>query len=513
MSVREIISSYDQPIILGLTPYSRTRVTISDAAVTPDWPPYIDSVRLSRYDEYTKLIENAAQDVFRSLQLSVEQKSKIAIAVAIPELLCNVWADAVWSDPPTLEFTSDEIKNRWDVVDRATNWSESLAWESVFGSAGWGTSVLYLRRDESRVAEFGTSVVIDEIDPAIYFPVLKPGSSREIDRVVLAWEEDRAAPDGTPEIWQIREFHYLDAGQYHIATQERRSSSGLSVHAFRTVKEEAPEGVDFLPFIDMHAKRWRGRYWGVSEISRIMSLLDELDNTVSNIAEILEYHGKPMLQVPASVIYGGTLTKGADKTLGIRRADEADIARYITFDGMIDSQLAHLDKTLELIMLTSEVPRTYFGLGTESAPPSGVSLKLQLQNYLKKAGRWQRNETARLNTLVPMALRLDGALGDSVAKAVVPEVRHGSPLPADDEQEVRIITAANAAGIMSKKSAVTVLKRLGYVDDVDDELDEIQSEKEDSIAALPAAFSGNFGGGGQPANSSTDPNAGEQPPA
>lgn len=511
MSTRELISSYDQPILLGLTPYTKTTITI-EGLRTPDWPPYIDSARLGLYEDFTALIENRHQDVFASLQLATSQKEKIALAIALPELLCNVWADAVWSDPPTIEYGTTVLDDRWSVIDKATDFSESAAWESVFGAAGWGTSVLYLRRDESRIDEFGTSVVIDEIDPAIYFPILKPGSSRELQAVTLAWEEDRSTREDKPEVWQVREYHFVAEGQYTIVTQERRQASGLSGDVFRTVKTEQPDGVDFLPFVDMHAKRWRGRYWGVSELSRGMGLFDQIDNTFSNIAEILEYHGKPMLQVPASVIYGGILQKGADKTIGIRRAEDANIARYITYDGQITAQLQSLDKLIESLFLTNEVPRTYFGLGTESAPPSGVSLKLQLQNYLKKAGRWQRNETNRLNRLLPMALKLDGVVSADVLKNATPEITHGSPLPADDEQQVRIVTAAESAGILSKKSAVRVMKRLGYVTDVDEELADIEDEKAASIAALPAPMQGNVGGFGG-GNSATSPNAGEQPPA
>ena len=507
MPIREIISGYDSPIILGLTPYTKTQITVGTLGST-DWPPFVDSDRLATYENYTALIENDAQAVFSSLQLAAEQATKIAIAVALPELLCNVWADSVWSDPPTIEFDRDPLTERWREIDEATNFSESLAWESVFGAAGWGTSVLYLRRDESRRDEFGTDVVIDEIDPAIFFPVLKAGSSREIESVTLAWEVDRAAPDEAPDLWQMREFHTIEDGQYVITTQERRTKSALSGEAFRLVSVERPEGVDFLPFVDMHAKRWRGRYWGVSEIARMMGLLDELDNTLSNIAEILEYHGKPMLQVPAAAIYGGTFVKGADRALGIRRSEDAGIARYITFDGMLNDQLAHLQSTLELIMLTAEVPRTYFGLGETAAAPSGVSLKLQLQNYLKKAARWQRTETSRLKRLVPMALKLDGRFDAAILNESTLKVTHGSPLPADDEQTVRIVQAAIMGGFLSKKTGVRSMKRLGYIADEDDEMAEIEDEKEASIAALPAPMRENIGG-----NSSTNPNGGDESPA
>lgn len=520
MSVREIISSYGQPIIAGLTPYTVTSVDPYAEIRDPDWPPYIDDERLRAYDSFTALIENRPADVFENLRaIDPGLVSKILIAVALPELLATVWADAVWSDPPVIEFEADALTERWQAIDDANDFTEIAAWESVFGTAGWGTSILQLRRDEERARRLGldTDVVIEELDPGIFFPKLRGGSSREIESVTLAWTEDRSDPS-TERVdhWQVRELHEVIAGQYTITYQERKSSSAADRTPFRTTGAEQPQGVDFLPFVDMHAKRWRGRYWGVSELQRNMSLFDEIDNTLSNVAEILEYHGKPMLQVPASVIYGGTLVKGADKTLGIRRAEEANIAKYITFEGMLDQQLASLDKNVELAMLTAEVPRTYFGLGEGLGnAPSGTALKLQLQNFLKKAGRYQRNETTRLRTLLPMALRLDGQAGDLTK--LVPKITHGSPLPADDEQDARIEQGLFGAGMSSLELSIRKLRRVPS-EEVDEELARIEQDKADAIGRLPAPLAENAaGGGGFPGatggNSATEPNGGDAPAA
>lgn len=522
MPVREIISAYGSPIVEGLTPYTRTSVQIVERR--SDWPPARDQARLSVYSDYMALIENRPGDIFDDLMAREDQKSKISLALGLPELLCNVWADAVWADPPEVEMPSTKLDDRWSAIDDANDFSEIGGWESMFGAAAWGTSVLRLRRDEARLDLYDSDVVVEEIDPAIYFPILKRGSSRDVQSVVLAWEEDRSDPDAeVQDIWQVREFHYVEQGQYKSVRQERKPAGAFNRADFVIVKEEAPPGVDFLPFVDLHAKRWRGRYWGVSELSRIVTIVDEIDNTLSNVAEILEYHGKPMLQVPASVIYGGTFLKGADRTMGIRRPEEANIARYITYNGQITEQLADLDRLLELALLTCEVPRTYFGLGTNAAAPSGTSLKLQLQNYLKKAARYQRAESMRLRTLIPMAIRLDSKGGVAKLRDAMPEITHGSPLPADEEQEARIEQGLFGAGMSSLELSIRKLRRVP-ADQIDEEIARISAEKAASVSALPAALRANAGFPGAPAtapgaaqpsgtppsgppNSSTDPNA------
>lgn len=518
MPIREIISSYDQPIVMGLTPYTRSTLKLHE--LRSDWPPTRDEERLTAYSLYTALIENRPSDVFDDLRGREDQSDKISLALALPELVTSVWADAVWSDPPTIELQASGAEDRWQAIDTANDFSEIGGWESVFGAAGWGTSVLRLRRDETRTARWDTDVVIEEIDPAIYFPVLKRGSARDVESIVLAWSEDRSDPDAEKaDIWQVREVHDVVNGQYQIERFERREGGPFSRDSWRSVKFEQPAGVDFLPFVDLHAKRWRSRYWGVSELARNVTLFDEMDNTLSNIAEILEYHGKPMLQVPASVIYGGTLTKGADRAMGIRRPEDKDIARYITYDGQIDAQLADLDRLLELALLVSEVPRTYFGVGVAAqSAPSGTSLKLQLQNYLKKADRYQRAESKRLRELVPMALALDGKVAKGRLLDMMPKITHGSPLPADDEQEARIEQGLFGAGMSSLELSLRKLRRVP-ADEIDDEIARIEDEKAASVAALPAAFGQNAGAdpNADPTkpNSSTDPNADQRgaPPA
>jgi hypothetical protein len=477
-----IAGGYHSPLVASLTPWQTT--TIEQPEQRKDWPPYIDAERLVAYEAFTALIENRPWEVFDRLDLTAEQREKISLAVALPELLCNVWADAVWSDPPTIEFPTDALDTAWSQIDKANEWTEAGAWESVFDTAAYGHSIVRLRRDESRTARYGSPVVIEEIHPSIYFPTMKAGSSRQVESITLAWEEDRSAPDSDKvDPWQVREFHRIENGVYTITLQERRPRSSIlgGETDFREIAREVTD-LDFLPFVDMHAKRFVGRYWGMSEVGRNLSLFDEVDSNLSNIAEVLDYHGKPMLQTPADWLYGGSLTKGNDVAHGVRREELANVARYITYDGQLEPGLAELDKVIELIFLTSEVPRTYFGLGELGQSPSGTSLKLQLQNYVKKAGRWQAAETRRTRELAWMALRIAGVNVDVTTQEA--KVTHGSPLPVDDEQEARIETALYTAGLTSKELAVRRLRRVP-ADEVDDELARIEDEEPEPPSMLP----------------------------
>lgn len=456
---------YGQPLVEAITPWLR-RGIIDRTDAESDWPPTMDEARLARYADFEALIENRPQDVFESLELERGQRSKIALALALPELLCNVWADAVWSDPPSLEWKEDSLRDTWDAVWNA-NGSDDLGWTSAFSAAFRGSSVLKLRRDEELADLTGHEIQIEEIHPGIFFPVLRSGSDRLIEYVVIAYEELREGRGDKAESWQLRERHYIDGtGKYAIAYEERRKGQR---GGFKQRKPEEQTNIDFLPFVDLHSVRWSGRYWGVSELSRNMTLFDEVDNRWSEIAEVLEYHGKPMLQVPSSVMRGNVLEKGADRAIGIRNAADADVARYITWDGMIDSQIMALDKLVEHVLLTSEVAPTYFGFA-EGTSLSGTALKLRLQNFVKKANRKQRIETIRLQRLAKMVHRMAG-----VADAPLANVVHGEPLPVDDKERSEIESALTGNKPLS--SRLSAIKRLRNVEDAQAELDAIEDEE------------------------------------
>lgn len=482
MALRQTVAG--APLVWGLTPYTLLPVQdLSTLAGVQTWPPYVDADRLQTYDDYEALVENRPWEVFDDLKLKGDQQSKIVIAMALPELVCNVWADSVWTDAPGLEFGADAANERWETFAREND-LDTAGWESVFGAAMRGTSIWKLHVDENDPIE---QIKLDEIVPSIFFPTLKKGSDRTFADVTLAWEEDRAPGERRPDFWQVREIHALDTDEkYTIIEQERRKPTRVTGGGDPwTTISTTKTRLDFIPFLDLHGARWAGRYWGMSELARITSLIDEIDNRLSDIAEVLEYHGKPILQVPKSLMRNQTLELGADRAFGISDAALADVAKYITYDGKITEQLASLDKLLEVAFLTVEAPRTYFGLGIEGSAVSGTSLRLQLQNYLKKAKRWQRREAKRLRTLGEFVMRIDGMSQDQARDS---KVNDGSPLPADDEQEARIENLLTGNAVLSSRK--TAIQRLRRVEDVDEELAAIDEDAAAASQGAPTAAPG-----------------------
>lgn len=477
MALRQTVAG--APLVWGLTPYTLLRPqNLADLVDLPDFAPIIDAERLDQYADYEALVENRPYEVFSDLQVKGDQRDKIVLALALPELVCNVWADSVWTDPPTLEFGASTANDRWERFAREND-IEQAGWESVFAASMRGTSIWKLHVDEDEPFE---QIRLDEVSAAIFFPTLKKGSDRVFDSVTLAWEEDRST-GAKPDFWQVREFHVLnEAGKYMIELQERRKSNRAG--SWRRVSTDTTT-LDFIPFVDIHGARWSGRYWGMSELSRLSSVMDEIDNRLSDIAEVLEYHGKPILQVPKTLMRNLSLDLGADRAFGIGDPALADVARYITYDGKIDDQLASLDKLIELGMLVAECPLKYFGLGVEAGAVSGTSLRLQLQNYLKKAARWQRRETTRLRAIGEFVMRIDGM---SQEQARDSKTNHGSPLPADDEQEARIENLLSGNAVLSSQK--TSIRRLRRVDDVEEEIALIDSEKQAANAGAPTQAPG-----------------------
>jgi hypothetical protein len=449
-----------QAFVQSLTPWTVRRISVP-GGVSNDWPPEVDAGRLEAYAEYEALIENRPWEVFSRLSLRADQAERIVLALSMPELVCNVWADALWGEnAPDITFPSDTTREAWDAIWAENGGDDELGWQAIFGAAFSGTGVEHVYRDDD-----GT-VRIESIPPSIFFPTLRRGSSRQIETVTLAWEEDRPAADNRTAPWQIRKDYWLEGEQLVIQTRERKGGET----SWREVDTLRPDGVGFIPFVDYHAKRWRGRFWGVSEVERNRSLFAEIDAGLSRLGTSLEYHGEPTLQVPASVLFGGVLPKGADRVIGIRDPAEAPIARYITYDSQIDGQLGEIDKIVDLVLLTSEIQKAYTG-DAEGTAESGTALRLRLQGYMKKVGRWTRIDADRIRRLADMALQLSG-VGDEAQR--IAKYTAGNPLPVDDEQEVRILSMMLADGTISRKTYMMQTRRF---DDVDAELEQIDQEQ------------------------------------
>jgi hypothetical protein len=446
-----IRGGYATPIVEALTPYTVAAYTSPDGGGA--WAPSREAGRLDRYAEYEALVENRPWEVFADLQLKPDQSAKVVIALALPELLCNVWADALYGEnSPDLIFANADAGDVWAAVWKASGGDDVAGWEAIFQAAELGTSVQEIVRDDDG------NVTIASVEPSIFFPRRSLRNPRLIVSVTIAFEEDRAAPEADRrDVWQIRRTYDvgLDARttapgrtkQLTITAAERRKGGDSG---FTITEVLRPEGVEFLPFVDLHAKRWGRHYWGRSELARITSIYDEIDNVLGNVAEILEYHGSPLLQVPRSALQGGVLPKGATRTMGIARPEDADIARYITYDGQVSAQIAWLDSLIAKVLLVSEVQETYFG-HTEGNADSGVALRLRLQDYVKKAGRWARKDAARVEALADLVLRMAdrSAYGSPEARAL--EYVSGSPLPVDEVQETARVQAMDAMGVLTRR--------------------------------------------------------------
>jgi hypothetical protein len=477
MTIR-LRGSYSDPLVGALTPFTASGILpVPSGEARNDWPPTIDQQRLDTYEHYLALMENRPWDVFPDLGAvdpSSSTDRRVAIAVALPELIANVWPDSVWNDPPDVEFASDAFADTWAAV-WDDNEGDTLMWESMLGAAFRGHSIIQVRRDESGRYEQATR--LEGITPSIYFPIVR---NREPVEVYLAWEEERDPYGRRSDRWQVREHHYIDGGDYVVDYTERKAD-GTKRWSEAAPTERVP-GMDVLPFVELHGARWDGRYWGISELSRIDGLVNEVDGRMSRISAVLDYHGDPLLQVPASAMPGGVLTRGVEKALGIRNPDEADIAKYITFDGALSDQFAQVDKAVEMAFLTCEVPPTYFGFA-EGSSLSGTALKLRLQNYLKKAGRWQRREASRLRRLGRVVAAVEGLAADD---GLVDSIQFGSPLPADDEQEARIEASLFGEGLTSRKLAIRRLRRV-EPEDLDAEVAAAEAEQAGGNAPVPGA--------------------------
>lgn len=210
------------------------------------------------------------------------------------------------------------------------------------------------------------------------------------------------------------------------------------------------------------------------EYKDVESLIAELEKRLSIFGDTNDYHGSPKIIVKGHV--NSFCKKG--EAGAVMELDEGADASYLAWQQAPDAVKEEINILKELIHTLTQTP----DLSWESVKGmnvSGVALKLMFMDAILKVKDkeeiWTDFLQRRINLLKAMLSHIDVNFAEAAKTLMVdPEIE---PFIVRDEQEmVNIVSAAVGGGqIASKKTA---LSRLGWSDNVDLEIEEINNEEE-----------------------------------
>jgi hypothetical protein len=263
---------------------------------------------------------------------------------------------------------------------------------------------------------------------------------------------------------------------------ERWTPSELEVTVARTTTRRGPNPYGFIPFVHVPNLPLANESWGQSDLVDVMPINREIDERVSDAADVIRFHADP------PIVFRG-VTEHADLAIGPGTVwdipSDADV-KLLEWHGQPIAVGEHIDRLYRTLYEVAETPRTSFGDSGRAL--SGVALETELrpivQRTLRKRAWWTRALRRRSELVLSLARQFGVGnrlgVGNSGAPAGLAGLeRHRirvlwpPMLPQDDATEVQNQVRLVAAGLRSHRSAMDVLG----TESPEEELARVQADR------------------------------------
>jgi len=437
--------------------------------------PYKNAqARINAYSKYDKLFDGKHFEAFsieiNSLQYTQNYAKLKYVAVNFAGLISKVSADMLAGEPITVSGSTKEMTD-WLKGLTFENSLHTQLYESALKNSARGDAIFKVRSGPKNPGDSISTVFIEDITPAIYFPMIDAGNWRAQPKYQeLAF----LVNIGKDEYIRI-ERHYPgkienELWEYKDKALYRKAPLALYDPALPEVQET---GIDRSLII--HVPNWRaGDYFGVSDYHDIEALMYAVNNRMTKNENILDKHSDPILALPEGVLdEQGNIRKDKlqlftipDNEMGSKPAKP----EYITWDASLDNSFKQIDKLIEFLYMTSETSPAVFGMDQGGAAESGRALKLRLMRTIAKINRKKLYYDQALKEAIYVAQLLAKQHGYEVmgkklpGAAEVPNIVWADGLPIDEQEQIENMGNRLDQGTISKTDAISHLDGLDRED-------------------------------------------------
>lgn len=224
---------------------------------------------------------------------------------------------------------------------------------------------------------------------------------------------------------------------------------------------------------------------GRSDYHRAEDLLDEVNNRLTQISRILDQHGDPAMVALRELFDEQGNLKISGRAVAADTLEKGDPVRYLTWDAKLAEAANQLDRAMRAYLRRQETAPLLVGLdGGNTSADTWKKFKLAVSQTLARVNRKQLFMTPGVVSIYRVAQQLENLHVIGVSYPVTPvSLTWSDGLPVDDEELMRIVSGYRAAGLMSRKMALTWMHGDPRV--VAEELEALQAESE---ASLPTSF-------------------------
>lgn len=509
-------------------------------------PSYIDfgDGRLSQYQNNEDLFEGKAWEVFGVQQYEWFKMFNPAnprmsyVNYNVFSLVSRLYADMIWGESPKVEFKDQQLQDWFD------NWREEVdfdvkGYEASLSASYYGDAVFKVSTRETYPGSGIKQVVVDQIDPCIWFPDVDEESAEPPKSHTLLFEKKIGNDQRAYllEIYTYGEIIYesyaLNNGEYKEVDPNTYFADELANVATKTRTREDGEvqyyietGCQYPLIVNIPNLGTPSHFFGVPDYSDdVKSLSYAINQNLTAIQSIIMKHADPMLVVPDSAIKQAIQDIGADKTsrtaqnygfgdtetfnttvqtqpniakqavasqviqntkvMGLPSDGSGIEPKYVTWDAQLEAIFTQIKELKESVMQACDVSPILINPDKSTGNLSGIALKRLAYSTINRAKRKQMYLKAGLKQLfyiVQEVAKNNGVIFPNAAPET-PTIRFNDGLPNDLAEMAQTQQLLLDAGIQTTKDAVA------YVYDMNEQqaiakVTEIDKEKTDKMATF-----------------------------
>lgn len=468
------------------------------------FPPEKHYHRIKGYKMNKKIFKGHHHEVFEKSNVLPRQKDLLYISVNLAGIICKKSADFLFGEEVKVLAGRGEHTKEQEAFNRfiEENDLNILLYENAISNSYAGDSFIKVRYGQEYAGELPPEldeprVIIENVNPENVFPE------------VVAWDKSKikayhiALPlyDEENDEWYLSvESHYAGKIRYakYFMTPinynmdnepERFTIDGVDEKSFIEVQTGVPMPlVVHIPNLSI-ADTWEG----IDDLTEIHPLLDEINNRLSQIADILDKHSNPAMAVPSGLLSvdedgNAQFRVAVDKVFEVMGKDDV-IPQYITWNGQLNEAFTELDKLVDLVLTISEIPAVALGKGDSgTSGSSGLAIKWRMNSILAKINRKKQYYNKGLRNVFYLAQKLEEVLGISDYELTIPVLHFQDGLPKDEMEQANIMSIrTGGAKTLSQKSAVMMLNDFTE-EQAEAEIQRIKDEEAESMETASPSF-------------------------
>ena len=464
-----------------------------------EFPPVSHQARINTYKRNKELFMGNHFDVFKNFKGSQAQKDLLYVSVNLAGIVCKKSADFLFGEAAQYSAAKEENSNEQIAINRLVEENDLgiLTYEMALSNAYRGDSFIKVRYGQELGGELPESIdvprtIIETVNPEFVFPETSLYSRNKISAYHIAVPV-KVNVDGKT-VWQLFiERHYAGRIEYRVYNMVEKDISyhkgykevdtwkiGNEILSERKI---VPTGVAYPLVVHIPNFATDDSWEGIDDLTEHIPVLEEINNRLTQIAEVLNAHANPAMAVPSGILgedeNGQTYFNVArDKVFEVMGKDDV-IPEYITWEGQLTSAFQELDLLVELFLTTSEVPSVALGKSDSgTSGSSGLAIKWRMNSLLAKINRKRQYFDKGLKMALYLAQELEHAVSKTDYEVVVPKIKFNDGLP-QDETELATIMNIRTGGMqtLSQKSAIMRLENMTE-EQAEIEIERIKAEQE-----------------------------------